>query len=77
MQPFEDLEDRRRLVRAYLSMYLKELDETHLEELIRIPAARNPLYLMIVLSELRVFGSFAGLGDKVRSDFGETPESAP
>jgi WD40 repeat protein len=76
VKPFKDLEDRSRLVRVYLSQYLKELDEQHLEELIGSPGAENPLYLKVVLSELRVFGAFANLGEKVRKDFGDTPISA-
>ena len=76
VKPFDDFEDRRRLVRAYLSQYLKELDEQHLEELIGSPGAENPLYLKIVLSELRVFGAFANLGEKVSKEFGDTPISA-
>ncbi len=76
VRPFEGLDDRRRLVRAYLSQYLKELDERHLETLIRSEGAQNPLYLKVVLAELRVFGAFADLGEKIRSDFGTTPLSA-
>ena len=34
-----------------------------------------PLYLRIVLNELKRYGSFAGLADKIRS-FGETPADA-
>ncbi len=76
VRPFESLEDRRRLVRAYLSQFLKELDERHLEALVRSEGASNPLYLKVVLAELRVFGAFADLGEKIRSDFGLTPLSA-
>ena len=76
VNPFDDLDDRRRLVRAYLSQYLKELDAGHLEKLIQSPGAGNPLYLKVVLSELRVFGAFASLAEKVRGDFGDTPVSA-
>lgn len=75
-RPFVDLEDRRKLVRAYLSQYLKDLDERHLETLIRSSGADNPLFLKVVLSELRVFGAFANLGEKIRSDFGEAPVTA-
>ncbi len=76
VRPFASLDDRRRLVHAYLSQYLKELDERHLETLIRSQGAENPLYLKVVLAELRVFGAFADLGEKIRSDFGTTPLSA-
>jgi WD40 repeat protein len=74
--PFADLEDRRRLVCAYLAQYLKELDEHHLEALIGSPGASNPLFLKVVLSELRIFGAFGILAEKIEKDFGSTPESA-
>ena len=76
VRPFERLDDRRRLVRAYLAQYLKELDEQHLVSLITLRGAGNPLYLKVVLSELRVFGAYANLAAKIHSDFGDTPASA-
>jgi len=76
VRPFEDLDDRRKLVQAYLSQYLKDIDKQHLETLIKSKGASNPLYLKVVLSELRVFGAFAGLEEKIQKDFGETPVSA-
>ncbi len=76
VRPFESIEDRRALVQAYLSQYLKELDEAHLEALIASQGASNPLFLKVVLSELRVFGAFSDLGRKIREDFGESPRSA-
>jgi WD40 repeat protein len=76
VKPFKNLDDRRRLVRAYLSQYLKELDERHLETLINLRGAENPLYLKVVLSELRVFGAYGNLAAKIRSDLGDTPVSA-
>jgi len=74
--PFESLDHRKQLVETYLEQYLKQLDERHLQTLINLPAAANPLYLKVVLSELRVFGAFANLGEKIRADFGSTPVSA-
>lgn len=76
VRPFANLDDRRRLVRSYLSQYLKELDEEHLESMIGIDGAANPLFLKVALAELRVFGSFAGLRARIESDFGATPSSA-
>jgi Domain of unknown function (DUF4062) len=76
VRPFATLEHRQQLVNKYLEQYLKQLDEKLLEALIHLPGADNPLYLKVVLSELRVFGAFANLGEKIRSDFGETPLSA-
>ena len=76
VKPFENLEHRKQLVDKYLEQYLKQLDPTLVDALIRSPGASNPLYLKVVLSELRVFGAFANLGEKIHSDFGETPISA-
>ncbi len=76
VRPFDRLEDRQQLIQAYLSQFLKELDERHLVSLVETDGARNPLYLKVVLSELRVFGAFADLAAKIRSDFGDTPLSA-
>ena len=76
IRPFEGLDERRRLVAAYLSQYLKELDRSHVEAVIQASGASNPLFLKILLSELRVFGAFTQIGERIRSDFGETPVSA-
>ena len=76
LRAFEHAEDRRKLVRAYLSQFLKELDSQHLEALIRVEGAQNPLYLKVVLSELRVFGSYEQLGAEIGHEFGGTPVSA-
>ena len=74
--PFTSLEDRKKLVKVYLSQYLKDLDEHHIETLIQSEGAGNPLFLKVALSELRVFGAFGNLGEKIKRDFGETPLSA-
>lgn len=76
VKPFADLDDRRLLVQAYLKQYLKELDEPQLATLISLRGAENPLYLKVVLSELRVFGAYANLAAQIHSDFGDTPVSA-
>ena len=76
LQPFESRDDRKRLVKSYLDNFLKQLDDALLEELIDSPGAKNPLFLKIVLSELRIYGSFPNLGEKIRRDFGTTPIEA-
>ncbi|MCI0602538.1 DUF4062 domain-containing protein [bacterium] len=73
---FDRMEDRRKLVRSYLMQYLKELDDNLLNAVIQLPGAGNPLYLKVVLSELRVFGAFANLRNKIRDDFGDGPNTA-
>lgn len=76
LRAFEELDARRRLVRGYFSRYLKDLDGLLLETLIAVAGAANPLYLQIVVAELRVFGAFEQLGARVESDFGQTPVDA-
>ncbi|MGB8297922.1 MAG: DUF4062 domain-containing protein, partial [Polyangia bacterium] len=73
---FEDIEDRKKLVTGYLERHLKELDQTHLETLVTVPGAENPLYLRVVLGELRVFRAFGQLREKLAHDFGTTPIEA-
>jgi len=73
---FENIEDRKRLVTGYLERHLKELDQTYLEALVLVPGAENPLYLRVVLGELRVFGAFGQLREKLAHDFGTTPVEA-
>ena len=73
---FENIEDRKKLVTGYLERHLKELDQTHLEALVTVPGAENPLYLRVVLGELRVFGAFGQLREKLAHDFGTTPIEA-
>jgi WD40 repeat protein/Cdc6-like AAA superfamily ATPase len=76
VRPFDKLSERRSLVNNYLEQYLKDLDEQHLEALINSPGANNPLFLKVILSELRIFGVFEDLGRKIREDFGDSPQSA-
>ena len=73
---FKDIKDRKALVTGYLERHLKELDQAHLESLVTVPGAENPLYLRVVLGELRVFGAFGQLRDKLAHDFGTTPIEA-
>ena len=51
---FENIEDRKKLVTGYLERHLKELDQAHLKTLVTVPGAENPLYLRVVLGELRI-----------------------
>ena len=75
VKPFDSLDDRQKLVKEYLSQYLKELDQIHIDHLIQLPGSANPLYLKILLSELRVFGVFSELSHKIAA-FGDNPVSA-
>ena len=76
LRGFDDVEDRKAIVRQYLSLYLKELDEKEIDAIVTSEGASNPLFLKILLSELRVFGSHEGLHEKITKQFGTTPLSA-
>ena len=73
---FDELADRRQLIRNYTSLFLKELDERELAALAAAPGVENPLFLKIVLEELRTYGSPFGLLSQIQHAFGATPESA-
>ena len=75
-RPFSSLKDRRALAEAYLSNYLKKLSDSQMDALVRSPGAENPLYLKIVLNELRVFGEYDTLKRHIEEDFGDTALSA-
>jgi len=49
-------DDVRNIVVAYLREYCHELDREHLDTLCAITQARNPLYLLVMLNELRTLG---------------------
>jgi hypothetical protein len=74
-QPFNSMDDRRKLVTAYLEKFFKELDEPRIQALINAEGAENPLFLKIALSELRVFGVHNDLTTIMKS-FGYDPLTA-
>lgn len=76
LKGFEDISDRYALVNRYLSHYLKELDEDNIREIVTSDGAYNPLFLKVILSELRVFGSHIGLHNRISEQFGTTPKTA-
>jgi WD40 repeat protein len=51
------LADRREIIRQYFMEYCKELDCSEEEALCALPRAGNPLYLRVVLDELRSLGA--------------------
>ena len=75
IKPFESEEDKRLLINAYFKNYLKKIDENQLQEIIKLPASSNPLFLNVILSELRVFGSFEQLSNEIRK-YGDNAVSA-
>ncbi|WP_405305445.1 DUF4062 domain-containing protein [Methanobrevibacter sp.] len=67
--------EKKGIIKSYLSNYLKELDEKEIHDICNFKGSKNPLFLKILLAELRVFGSFDQLKDEIKS-FGDSPESA-
>ena len=70
-----DREDKRRLIKDFLSRNLKRLDSEHIDYLCDLSATDNPLYLKIILKELKTFGVFEELRSEIER-FGSVPEEA-
>ena len=71
-----DPRDKAMMASAYLSSFLKDIDNTQMDQLLAMEGSNNPLYMKIVLNELRQHGSFDTLMDQLRRDYGSTPLSA-
>ena len=76
VKPLETRAERVELIQSWLWSYLKQLDRWAADAIANYPGAANPLFLEVILSELRVFGSFDNLAGRIRKLFGSTPESA-
>lgn len=59
------VDERRRMIADYLARFGKKLDASRLERLAAAPAAANPLYLKILLDELRVTGTHDRLDERL------------
>ncbi len=75
IEPFYTYDAKKSLIDEYLKHYLKKLDESHIEAICEAKSSENPLFLKIVLSSLRVFGSYKQLESEIIA-FGEDPVSA-
>ena len=58
-------DERRQMIEHYLARFAKKLDAQRLDRLAAAPAAANPLFLKILLDELRVTGTHEGLDDRL------------
>ena len=58
-------EDRRQLVHDILNPHGKQMEQALVDKLVQHEATKNPLYLRLVLDELRVVGDFEGLGGQL------------
>lgn len=68
-----DRRDKAMMASAYLSSFLKDIDKTQMDQLLAMEGSDNPLYMKIVLNELRQHGSFDTLMELLRRDYGSTP----
>ncbi len=57
--------ERQRLVIKYLDQYRKSLNPAQVERIVNSKQAANPLYLRVLLEELRVYGDHATLNERI------------
>lgn len=57
-------QEKRQLISLYLAQYSKTLDEELYRAIIASPQTGNPLYLVSLLEELRIYGDYATLTNK-------------
>jgi len=69
-------DDKALLIKSYLAQFLKDIDENQIESILALKGSDNPLYLKIVLNELRIHGSFDTLLNQLKTDYGKTPVEA-
>ena len=58
-------DERRLLIDKYLKQYAKGLDPARVERIAAAPPAANPLYLRVLLDELRLFGKHEELDGRI------------
>ena len=80
LKALEDCEtEKTRIIKSYLKNYLKELDKEDIKTICGFEATKNPLFLKVLLSELRVFASFEKLKEEIQNfinnDFEKNPDS--
>lgn len=66
IEPF-NLSEKSQFVELYLNQYSKKLNANQLQLVIQSNRTNSPLYLKILLEELRVFGSFEELDQKIEN----------
>ena len=60
-----DSGERIQMAGEYLSRFGKRLSPQHLDQIVYSPRTENPLYLKVLLDELRVFGEHEALGKRI------------
>ncbi len=66
---------KRRLIDSFLSGYLKSLDEQTIHQICLTKGSDNPLFLKVLLSELRISGRFDTLNEQI-ARYGDTAVQA-
>ncbi|XP_077982009.1 telomerase protein component 1-like [Glandiceps talaboti] len=62
-----DMESRKEIVTGMLGKYNKRLDREQMNNLLSKESSQNPLWLAIACEELRVFGVFHKINDKINT----------
>ena len=75
LQGLTEQEQKEHLIRQYLLRTLKKLDAQQTEMILSSAGSQSPLYLRIVLNELKNYGSFSMLEEKI-SAFGDDAGTA-
>lgn len=75
LSPFETTADKELLIEGFLRKYLKALDDDHINVICSLQGSENPLFLKILLSELRMFGAYKQLSTKIKN-YGSNPREA-
>jgi tetratricopeptide (TPR) repeat protein len=60
-----ETEERRKLIAEYLKLQAKRLEARRIDRIINAPPSANPLYLKVLLDELRVFGIHEQLDERI------------
>ena len=76
LNKISDDKEKTAIIAGYLSSFLKDIDEDQIAHILSLPGSGNPLYLKIVLNELRIHGSFDTLMEQLKKDYGSTPKEA-
>ena len=75
IKPFNTIEEKKRFIDTFLNQYLKKMDSDQMKVFCSLSATDNPLYMKVLLHELKVFGVYEQLSDEILR-YGETLETA-
>lgn len=67
-----DEQFKRGMIDRFLSQYLKKLDEDSIQLITHAKGSDTPLFISVILSELRVFGRFTEIEEQIRKFNGDT-----